>query len=77
MIDVLYILALLACPVGMGLMMWFMMRGNKNNPASSPSPATETELIRLRAEVEQLKTGERDTGNLPAAPPAVDVRHHE
>lgn len=74
MIDALYFLALLVCPVGMGLMMWFMMRGNKNHPPSPPSPTTETELVRLRAEVEQLKTGEQDTGNIPA-PPAVDVRH--
>jgi len=29
MAQSLYALAFLACPVGMGLMMWMMMRGNK------------------------------------------------
>lgn len=29
-------LALLACPVGMGLMMWMMMRGHNNETGSLP-----------------------------------------
>ena len=30
------VLLLLACPVGMGLMMWFMMRGGKAAPTPQP-----------------------------------------
>lgn len=66
MSQVLFSLALLACPVGMGLMMWFMMRGKKHgNEDSSPSstvPATDAELTKLRAEVDQLRAGQRDSG---------------
>jgi len=29
-------LLLLACPAGMGLMMWFMMRGSKAAPSPQP-----------------------------------------
>ena len=59
----LYGLALLACPVAMGLMMWFMMRGKKETDApKSLSAADEMELTTLRAEVDQL----RATGVSPA-----------
>ena len=58
-------LLLLACPVGMGLMMWFMMRGM---PSKDSTPAVEQanplqrqELARLRAEVEELKAQPTDT----------------
>ena len=40
---ILSLLPLLACPVGMGLMMWLMMRGNQQNQApqrKDPSPAS-------------------------------------
>ncbi len=50
-------LAVLACPVGMGLMMWMMMRGSRS--ASGTTEATnsggEQQLGQLRAEIEQLK----------------------
>ena len=36
---ILSILPLLACPVGMGLMMWFMMRGNKQQTTGEADPA--------------------------------------
>ena len=66
MSQVLFSLALLACPVGMGLMMWFMMRGkkhgNEDSSPSSPAPATDAELTKLRAEVDQLRAGQRDSG---------------
>ncbi len=61
----------LACPVGMGLMMWMTMRGgHKDNPPdAAPQPATTTpamtpaqqaELARLRAELDQLRAAGRD-----------------
>ncbi|MBU6532383.1 hypothetical protein RKD37_001358 [Streptomyces ambofaciens] len=57
MSEILYVLPALACPVGMGLMMWFMMRsGNKKAtaPATKADPR-EQELAVLRAEVDGLR----------------------
>ena len=67
-------LLLLACPVGMGLMMWMMNRGNHGKqdqtdqapPAAGPDPDTQAEIADLRAEVARLRhqpapgRGERD-----------------
>ncbi len=47
----LYALALLACPVAMGL----MMRGGKKHPADAETANKQTELTRLQAQVDQLK----------------------
>lgn len=50
--DLIYLLAVLACPVGMGVMMLVMMRGkHSDRPTSSPGD----EVARLRAEVDQLR----------------------
>lgn len=35
--DFFYLLATLACPVGMGAMMWFMMKGTRK-PGATPPP---------------------------------------
>jgi hypothetical protein len=56
MATVFYTLAVLACPVGMGLMMFMMMRGQNKNPASqAQGPADRAEVDALRAELEALK----------------------
>lgn len=46
--------AVLACPVGMGLMMWMMMRGQSKDTASEDH-SWQQEVQALRAEIEQLK----------------------
>lgn len=43
-------LALLACPVGMGAMMWWMARSGKKKPQSAESPG---DLIARRAQLDQ------------------------
>ena len=60
-------LAVLACPVGMGLMMWVMTRGNRSEPRSDrqapsespPQPASlevlREEQRRLNEEIERLE----------------------
>lgn len=53
MTESLYALAILACPVGMGLMMWFMMRGQRTEESAT---GEDTELDRLRREVAELRT---------------------
>lgn len=74
MSQVLYSLALLACPVGMGLMMWLMMRGmKKGNEGKPASPALDAELAKLRAEADQLRAGQRDSGQSPSTLPATDA----
>lgn len=51
--QVLWAIAVLACPVGMGLMMWLMMRGQRKGPGETGT--SEEQVAQLRAEVERLK----------------------
>ncbi|MEU0042874.1 MULTISPECIES: hypothetical protein [Streptomyces] len=59
-------LILLACPVGMCLMMWLMGRYSRQNQpkdrtaASTGLDAKEAEAARLRAEIDQLKAAQRE-----------------
>lgn len=60
MSELFYSLAILACPVGMGAMMWFMMRGSKDQPATMS--ADEAQLAQMRAEIDQLRAGQASIG---------------
>lgn len=44
--------AVLACPIGMGAMMWLMMRGQSEN---SGNGSAEQQLGQLRSEIDELK----------------------
>ncbi|MGH2953335.1 MAG: hypothetical protein ACRDK9_04840 [Solirubrobacterales bacterium] len=62
-------LALLACPIGMGLMMWFMAKGmrgekaegnSKERPREGSLADLKAEQARLGAEIERLGDGARE-----------------
>jgi len=64
----LYGVAVLACPIGMGLMMWMMMRVQRRDTSGSTASSAPTdraaEIVALRGEIAQLKAGRaaRSTG---------------
>ncbi|MET9835901.1 DUF2933 domain-containing protein [Streptomyces sp. NPDC006385] len=73
--TILLILVLLACPVAMVLMMRSMGRyASQNQPRKQAGTRTdqgaEAEVVRLRAEIDQLKAAQRDsdTQRKPAPP---------
>ena len=54
------VIGVLACPIGMGLMMLLMARGTRSRAVdSAPDPAAAQQIADLRAEVAQLKAGRR------------------
>ena len=57
--DALVALAVLACPVGMGLMMWFMAKGMRRGdapPHAEPVGDLRAEHERLGREISRLET---------------------
>ena len=60
-------LVALACPVGMGLMMWFMAKGARKREPGAVEPAS---VEALRAEHRRLGAELDRLDNVSAAPPA-------
>ncbi len=69
--EALLAIAVLACPVGMGLMMWMMMRGGKKQPVSATAADRPASIEVLREEQrrldEQISHLESDTGTTAGA----------
>jgi flagellar basal body-associated protein FliL len=65
--EALLSMAVLACPVGMGLMMWLMMRSSGKQQHNGPS-AQDAEIAALRAEVDQLRAAQREQPGRPVRP---------
>jgi hypothetical protein len=67
--DLLYILPALACPVGMGAMMWLMMRPGRTTEAKTGAqPGSPQDVAALRQEIAGLRAGlNRRSGHAPAA----------
>lgn len=66
--EILTTIAFLACPVGMGLMMWFMMKGmnggGRQQHASTPSASTlRAERLRIDAELARRETDDALAGD--------------
>ncbi len=67
-------LCALACPLGMGAMMWFMARGSRSK-AEPPAPATLDDLRheheRLGTQIESLEGSHSETERTEPSDPAV------
>lgn len=61
--NILPSLALLACPIGMGLMMWLMSKGRRDRDQPSPTSLDDlrSEHRRLGAEVERAEQHQSQT----------------
>jgi hypothetical protein len=65
-----YALVLLACPLGMGAMMWMMMRGQHTPSAVEPA-ISRAEVAELRAELDLLQAQHPESGQSVVAPGGV------
>jgi hypothetical protein len=68
-VEALLAIAVLACPVGMGLMMWFMARGMRGDREPSDPSVGD-----LRIEHERLGRQIEELEDTPAAPPVEAAR---
>ena len=61
--GILVALAILACPVGMGLMMWFMAKGMRGGKNEEPVALEELrdEHRRLGEEIDRLESSRADS----------------
>ncbi len=64
--HLLYVLPALACPVGMGAVMWVMMRPARKHPADHGPTAQDLELADLRSQIADLRTTQSPPGATPA-----------
>ncbi len=63
------LLLVLACPVSMGVMMWLMMRGGRQQPSSTPDHADQRRRIAaLERELAELR-GPRHADDTDASAP--------
>lgn len=63
--TVIFAIAMLACPLGMGLMMWLMMRNSHGQSDPSAKAQTPAErLAALRAQRQQLESEISETSRI-------------
>lgn len=67
--ESLYLLALLACPVGMGAMMWMMNR--KPQAPAGGVAERQAELARLQSEIDQVRGQRSQVGDGTGTPGPV------